>query len=440
VSLRAALVAALILPAAAVPAAGLPPAVVEIAGLLPGSYASRDAGATVRFAAAAVPKSRIAADAPVFYVEAARAARPDAPFLQRFLALESDGSRVAVRVYEPRDLAGVRGKWREPEALALFTPRDVRERPDCRMTLAKTPAGDWAGGTAGETCFSAAADARLAVAMSLSPQTLEWREEGKNAAGKARYYSRHAPGPLFADDSGLEVRALGGAPGVYSSRFSGPGATDESNNRLLLEKLRGVEDRAAQFVCVVALAAHGRLIQTFRGVVEGRIIDQARGRDGFGYDPLFYYRPFDSTFGEIPGQRKQDVSHRGRALAAMMEYLNELTSSGATREDVLTLIKLVAPFAPHLGDEAWEKLGQQGFLLQAAWPSYDEALTIDAVVTLGVQVNGKLRGDVQIARDAPEAEVRAKAMAVPNVAKHLEGKTVRKVIVVAGKIVNIVVS
>jgi leucyl-tRNA synthetase len=128
------------------------------------------------------------------------------------------------------------------------------------------------------------------------------------------------------------------------------------------------------------------------------------------------------------------------AVAAMMEYLNELTSGGATREDLLTLIKLMGPFAPHLGDEAWEKLGQQGFLLQAAWPSYDEALTIDAAVTLGVQVNGKLRGDVQVARDAPEAEVRAKAMAVPNVAKHLEGKTVRKVIVVAGKIVNIVVS
>jgi leucyl-tRNA synthetase len=128
------------------------------------------------------------------------------------------------------------------------------------------------------------------------------------------------------------------------------------------------------------------------------------------------------------------------AVAAMMEYLNVLTSSGATREDLLTLIKLVGPFAPHLGDEAWEKLGQQAFLLQVPWPSYDEALTIDAVVTLGVQVNGKLRGDVQIARGAPEAEVREKAMAVPNVAKYLEGKTVRKVIVVAGKIVNIVVS
>jgi len=127
------------------------------------------------------------------------------------------------------------------------------------------------------------------------------------------------------------------------------------------------------------------------------------------------------------------------AVAAMMEYLNEL-GHGASREDVLTLIKLVAPFAPHLADEAWEKMGEQGFLLQVPWPSYDEALTIDAVVTLGVQVNGKLRGDVQVARDAPEAEVRAKAMAVPNVVKHIEGKTVRKVIVVRGKIVNIVVS
>jgi leucyl-tRNA synthetase len=127
------------------------------------------------------------------------------------------------------------------------------------------------------------------------------------------------------------------------------------------------------------------------------------------------------------------------AIAAMMEYLNEL-SRGATREDLLTFIKLVAPFAPHLADEAWEKLGQKGFLLQVAWPTYDEALTIDAVLTLGVQVNGKLRGDVTVARDAPEAEVREKALANPNVAKHIEGKTVRKVIVVPGKIVNIVVS
>jgi leucyl-tRNA synthetase len=131
------------------------------------------------------------------------------------------------------------------------------------------------------------------------------------------------------------------------------------------------------------------------------------------------------------------------AIAAMMEYVNELTAKGATKEDLITLVKLVGPYAPHLGDEAWEKLGQReaaGFLLQSTWPPFDEALTLDAVITIGVQVNGKLRGSVDVPRDAAEADVRAQALALPNVAKHLEGKTVRKVIVVPGKIVNVVVS
>ncbi len=143
----------------------------------------------------------------------------------------------------------------------------------------------------------------------------------ENAVEKALYYSRYAPGLLFADDSGLEVRALGGAPGVSSARFAGPGAGDEANNRLLLAKLAGVADRAAQFVCVAALAERGRLIGTFRGTVEGRIIDAPRGANGFGYDPLFYYEPFGCTFGEATGERKMWVSHRGKALAAMLEHL-----------------------------------------------------------------------------------------------------------------------
>ncbi|HQQ78577.1 MAG TPA: CpcT/CpeT family chromophore lyase [Thermoanaerobaculia bacterium] len=189
-SLRAALAAALMLPAALTPAAEPSPAVSEVAGLLPGVFVSRDPSASIRFSVAAVPKNRIAADAPVFYLEAAKSARPDAPFLQRFLKLEAAGAVVAVRVYEPRDLAGVRGKWREPEALAVFTERDVRERPDCRMTLKKAPAGHWTGGTAAATCFSPAAGAAVAVAMSLSPQTLEWREDGKSAAGEISIFGR----------------------------------------------------------------------------------------------------------------------------------------------------------------------------------------------------------------------------------------------------------
>lgn len=143
----------------------------------------------------------------------------------------------------------------------------------------------------------------------------------ENAAGKAVYYSAHAPGPLFADDSGLVVDALGGAPGVHSARYAGEHANDEANNRLLLERLDGVADRAARFVCVVALAERGKLLGTFRGVVEGRMLDAPRGHDGFGYDPLFFYPPFNCTFAEIPGARKQEVSHRGQALKAMVEYL-----------------------------------------------------------------------------------------------------------------------
>jgi leucyl-tRNA synthetase len=128
------------------------------------------------------------------------------------------------------------------------------------------------------------------------------------------------------------------------------------------------------------------------------------------------------------------------AIAAMMEYVNELVGKGASREDLSTLVKLVGPFAPHLGDEAWERLGEKGFLVDTSWPTFDPALTVDAVVTLAIQVNGKMRGSVEVPRAAPEAEVRQQALAVPNVAKHLEGKTVKKVIVVPGRIVNIVVS
>ena len=91
----------------------------------------------------------------------------------------------------------------------------------------------------------------------------------ENAIQKALYYSNHCDGYLFVDDSGLEVEALGGAPGVYSARFAGPHAADEANNRLLLQRMHGVADRGARFVCVVALGSQGKLIDTFRGVVDG---------------------------------------------------------------------------------------------------------------------------------------------------------------------------
>ena len=143
----------------------------------------------------------------------------------------------------------------------------------------------------------------------------------ENAVIKAKHYGVHAPGLLFADDSGLEVDALGGAPGVYSARYSGPGATDRGNNALLLEKLRGVENRTARFVCAIALVEGQRLVGTWRGAVEGRIIDEARGSAGFGYDPLFYHAPFGCTFGEASAEAKLAVSHRGQAMRAMLRAL-----------------------------------------------------------------------------------------------------------------------
>lgn len=143
----------------------------------------------------------------------------------------------------------------------------------------------------------------------------------ENAALKAVYYSRFAPGPLFADDSGLEVDALGGEPGVRSARYAGSGG-DRANNELLLQRLDENPNRTARFVCVIALAEGGELRQTFRGEVEGEILREPRGPGGFGYDPLFYYPPFGCSFGEVDGARKFDVSHRGKALRALLQYLS----------------------------------------------------------------------------------------------------------------------
>jgi XTP/dITP diphosphohydrolase len=152
-----------------------------------------------------------------------------------------------------------------------------------------------------------------------------------NAALKAQYYGGFTDGYLFADDSGLEVDALGGAPGVHSARYAGPDAGDAENNTLLLERIGEHADRRARFVCVIALVKDGNLVRTFRGSVEGRILDAPRGSGGFGYDPLFYYEPFGCTFGEAPIADKMRVSHRAQALEAMFTYLRGIASTAETR-------------------------------------------------------------------------------------------------------------
>lgn len=139
----------------------------------------------------------------------------------------------------------------------------------------------------------------------------------ENALLKARYYGAHVDGYLFVDDSGIEVDALHGRPGVDSAHF---------DNDWLLEQMRGIENRTARFVCVIALVKSGDLVKTFRAAVEGRVIDQPRGSNGFGYDPLFFYEPFGCTFGEAPAEAKMRVSHRARALAAMFTFLRSAST------------------------------------------------------------------------------------------------------------------
>jgi len=165
----------------------------------------------------------------------------------------------------------------------------------------------------------------LADLKSIPPPDENGATFDENARLKAAYYSRFAPGPLFADDSGLEVDALGGEPGVYSARYAGPNAGDDANNRLLLERLGDDPNRAGRFVCAIALAQAGEVRRTFRGEVEGEILREGRGPGGFGYDPLFFYPPFGCSFGEVDGPKKFDVSHRGKALRDLLEYLASLS-------------------------------------------------------------------------------------------------------------------
>jgi XTP/dITP diphosphohydrolase len=150
----------------------------------------------------------------------------------------------------------------------------------------------------------------------------------ENALLKAKGYARSANLMTLADDSGLEVRALGGAPGVRSARYGGLGATQDRKNDLLLEALDRAEtsDRSARFVCVAMLAApDGSVIAEAEGIVDGSIAQFPRGSGGFGYDPLFIPNGFDETFGELGSDIKQQISHRARAFAVIRRFLRGLT-------------------------------------------------------------------------------------------------------------------
>jgi XTP/dITP diphosphohydrolase len=148
----------------------------------------------------------------------------------------------------------------------------------------------------------------------------------ENATLKAIAVSKGRELRVIADDSGLEVEALGGAPGIYSARYAGENASDTDNVDKLLRELRNVPDekRSARFRCVIALAQNGTVLGTFEGVVEGTIVDLPRGTNGFGYDPVFQPSGFAQTFAEMPASLKNKISHRAKAIAALREALRKI--------------------------------------------------------------------------------------------------------------------
>ena len=149
----------------------------------------------------------------------------------------------------------------------------------------------------------------------------------ENATAKALNASKNVTGLVVADDSGLEVHALGGAPGIFSARYAGDNAKDGQNVEKLLRELAELppkSSRRARFRCVLAIARGGELIDTVEGAVEGNIAEGTRGADGFGYDPIFVPAGFDHTFAEMPAELKNHLSHRARAVVALRERLRRM--------------------------------------------------------------------------------------------------------------------
>jgi XTP/dITP diphosphohydrolase len=175
------------------------------------------------------------------------------------------------------------------------------------------------------------------IALELLPgfDTLPSFEENaptfaENAAGKALHYSRFCDGLVFADDSGLVVPFLGGAPGVLSARYAGPGASSAERNAKLLRELRDKSggERAAYFVCAIGLAERGCAKAIVTARVDGEILEAPRGDRGFGYDPVFYVSALGKSFAEISAEEKNEYSHRGRAFRKLLAFLSCDTLTG----------------------------------------------------------------------------------------------------------------
>jgi len=205
-------------------------------------------------------------------------------------------------------------------------------RARVRLFLASSNSGKLAEYRALARAAELASPGDVAIALELLPgfESLPAFEENaptfaENVAGKALYYSRFCDWLVFADDSGLVVPALGGAPGVLSARYAGPGANSAERNAKLLREMRGKSgrERAAYFVCAIGLAERGRAKAIVSGRVDGEILEAPRGDRGFGYDPVFYVSVLGKGFAEVSPEEKNEYSHRGRAFRKLLAFLEQ---------------------------------------------------------------------------------------------------------------------
>jgi XTP/dITP diphosphohydrolase len=193
-----------------------------------------------------------------------------------------------------------------------------------QLRLASTNQGKLREYQAMAAASGASAEIRLVAEIHALPPFEEAAPTfAENAAAKALHYSRLHPGLILADDSGLVVPALGGAPGVHSARYAGPGASDADRFQKLLGEMRGQtgEERRMRFVCVIALAERGKVRGVFSASCEGELLDAPRGRHGFGYDPVFVLAGLGKTYAEISREEKNRHSHRGKAFRKALDFL-----------------------------------------------------------------------------------------------------------------------
>ena len=304
-----------------------------------------------------------------------------------------------------------------------------------------------------------------------------------NSLIKAEYYAKKTGYLTIADDSGLCINALNGRPGVFSSRYA-EGNYKKAHQKLLGE-LEDKEDRTAYFQSVITMYdPKNSKYKQFDGKCEGKMLDKPYGNGGFGYDPIFMPNGLKKSFGECSPEDKYKYDHRKRAVDKLTEYFNRTETQFTTpistetllhqtikkvTEDIENLkfntaisslmilanemekekeislihyykfLALLSPFAPHITEELWKSLGEKESIHLQSWPKFDPKLIKDSEITLIIQVNGKLRDQIKVSVDISEEEAKKIALKSEKLKKWIDGKEIKKIIFVKGRLINVVI-